>query len=65
MAEFEAEKLSKIDREIRDNPERFENDIPPLHSGPAWEAYNKAMDDLAPAWVKEMKAARKKGSAEA
>jgi hypothetical protein len=48
--------FTKIERETRDHPERFENDIPPMKSGPAWDAYNREMDKRMPAWAKALKA---------
>ena len=65
MAGLETEKLSQIDDEIRDHPERFEDDIPSMKFGSGWEGYNAEMDKRRPAWLKERIAATQKGSAEA
>jgi hypothetical protein len=51
-----AKKLTKVEREMRDHPERFDfGDIPPMQSGAAWDAYNREMGDREPRWFKEMK----------
>jgi len=49
-----SKKLSRIEREIRDHPDKFDfADIPPDRKKiPAQE---KRMDDLAPDWVKRFK----------
>jgi hypothetical protein len=53
-----AKKLTKVEREMRNHPERFDfGDIPPMRSGAAWDAYNREMDKLEPAWAKAMKRA--------
>jgi hypothetical protein len=53
-------KLSKIEREIRDHPERFDfGDVPPDRVNiPAQE---KRLDDMRPQWAKDLAASNKRG----